>query len=106
MAIALMYVQLVLATVIFFYRGNARELFGVEWEPWQWWLTTSIFTNYLTLYSWWAMKDSYGAWRACIISMIVHMATDIILYTLHYGFQTKYAFAMLLVALAGFIVNK
>ena len=99
-------VALAVANVIFWYKGNAREIFGVDWSPFKWWLVTSLATNYLTLHAWWKLIEIGDVWRAGVTWGLVSLVTDLLLNTLHYGLNKKGAVALVLCGLASLIAHK
>jgi len=90
--------------IIFWYKGNAKYIYGVEWTPFHWWLYTSLFTNYLCLYAWWKLVELGDVWKAGVLSGIVHICIEVSLNSYYYGFNPKGVVALALIALAGLII--
>lgn len=97
--------SLCFANVIFWYKGNSKELFELNWTPFQWWLYTSLFTNYLTLFAWWKLIDIGDVWRAGVTWGLCSLTIDLILNTVYYGFNMKGIIALLLCAIAALIAH-
>ena len=93
------------ANVIFWYKGNAKELYGVDWTPFKWWLFTSLFTNYLTLHAWWKLIEIGDVWKAGVTWGLISLTIDLILNTAYFGFHWRGIIALLLCALAGAIAH-
>lgn len=47
-------------------------LYGIEWSPFYWWLTTGLITNYLGLLSWWYFVKEYNIWGAIAIAYFLN----------------------------------
>ena len=96
---------LILANIIFWYKGNSKELFGNDWTPFRWWLTTSLITIYVTLYAWWKLIEIGDVWKAGVTWGLCSLFTDLILNCIYFGFNMKGVIALLLCAIAGIIVH-
>ena len=96
---------LVLANIIFWYKGNSKELYGLDWTPLRWWLTTSLITNYVTLYAWWKLIEIGDVWKAGVTWGLCSLSVDLILNSYHFGFNVKGVIGLCLCALAGIIVH-
>lgn len=94
-----------LAQIIFWYKGNSKVVYGLDWEPFRWWLTTSLITNYLTLYSWWRMIEITDVWKAGAYWGGITILVDLTLNSIYFGFSIKGIVALLLVGIAGIIVH-
>ena len=92
------------AYIVFWYKGNAKDIYGLQWSPFHWWLYTSLVTNYLCLIAWWKLVEISDVWRAGVICGIIHICVEVSLNSYHYGFNPKGVIALALIALAGFIV--
>ena len=95
-----------IANVIFWFKGNSKAIYGIDWSPFTWWLTTSLLTNYLTLYAWWKMIEIGDVWKAGVVWGMISLTTDLILNTIYFGFNMRGTFALILCALAGVIAHK
>lgn len=96
---------LTLANVIFWYKGNAKLVFGLDWSPFKWWLYTSLATNYMTLYSWWKLIEISDVWKAGVIWGLSSLTVDIILNCYHFDFNWKGIIALCLCGIAALIVH-
>ena len=99
-------ILMAVANVIFWFKGNSKALYGFDWSPFKWWLTTSLFTNYLTLTAWWKMIEIGDVWKAGVAWGMTSLTMDLILNTAFFGFNARGILALLLCALAGLIVHK
>lgn len=97
---------LTLANIIFWYKGNAKEIYGLDWAPFKWWLYTSLITNYITLYAWWKLIEIGDVWKAGVTWGIVSLTVDLTLNTLYFGFNVRGVIALGLCGLSAFIVHK
>ena len=93
------------ANVIFWYKGNAKEIYGFYWSPFKWWLYTSLFTNYITLYAWWRLIEVGDVWKAGVTWGLFSLTIDLILNTAYYGLNWRGIVALLLCALAALIAH-
>lgn len=98
--------MLTLANLVFWFKGNSKELFQLDWTPFQWWLFTSLFTNYLTLYAWWKLIKLGDVWKAGVTWGLVSLVTDLTLNTLFFGFNFRGVVALLLCGIAALISHK
>jgi len=94
------------ANVVFWFKGNSRELFGLDWSPFKWWLYTSLFTNYLTLFSWWKLIEISNVWKAGVTWGLCSLTTDLLLNTWFYGLNLRGVVALLLCGLSALIAHK
>lgn len=99
-------IGLALANVIFWYKGNAKELYGLDWEPIKWWLYTSLITNYITLYAWWKLIEVGDVWKAGVTWGLTSLIVDLTLNTLHFGFNPRGVIALALCGVSALIVHK
>ena len=97
---------LAIANIIFWYKGNAKEIYGLDWTPLKWWLYTSLATNYITLYAWWKLIEIGDVWKAGVTWGIVSLSIDLTLNTLYFGFNVRGVIALGLCGLSAFIVHK
>lgn len=95
-----------IANVIFWFKGNSKALYGVDWTPLRWWLTTSLITNYLTLHAWWKMVEFGDVWKAGVAWGMTSLTVDLILNTVFFGFNARGIIALMLCAVAGLIAHK
>jgi len=93
------------SNVIFWYKGNSKELYGLDWSPFKWWLFTSLFTNYMTLTAWWKLIQLGDIWKAGVVWGLVSLTTDLLLNTAYFGFNWKGILALLLCAIAALIAH-
>tara|TARA_B100000902_G_C27244677_1_gene881947 strand:- start:133 stop:456 length:324 start_codon:yes stop_codon:yes gene_type:complete len=77
MQLALYLVLLCILYTILWFKGNAKPLFNIELNPWQWWLYTGLITNYLGLISWWFLVDTYKIWGALAITYALHSIIEL-----------------------------
>lgn len=96
---------LALSNVIFWYKGNSKEIYGLDWSPFKWWLCTSLFTNYMTLYAWWKLIEIADVWRAGVTWGLVSLTIDLILNCTYYGFNWRGVLALCLCGIAALIVH-
>ena len=96
---------LLVSCVIFWSKGNAKIIYGLEWSPFRWWLTTSLITSYMTLHAWWKLVELGDVWKAGVIWGMCSITIDLALNTWYYGFNWKGILALCLVAIAALIVH-
>jgi hypothetical protein len=95
----------ILCNIIFWLKGNAKPLWGVDWSPFKWWATTSLLTNYLMLTSWWRAVELLDIWKATFIWGAISVAVGIPLNGIFYGFNSRGVLAALLILVAGFVIR-
>lgn len=88
------------AQVIFWFKANSKYTHNLDWNPFQWWLYTSLFTSYMCLWAWWKLVDEGDVWKAQVIFVFCSLFVNLILNTMYYGFHTKGVLALCLCALA------
>ena len=98
-------ILLMLSNVIFWYKGNAKVVFGFDWSPFKWWLYTSLVTNYMTLYSWWKLIEISDVWKAGVIWGLTSLTVDITLNCYYFGYNWKGIAALCLCGIAALIVH-
>lgn len=96
---------LCLANVVFWFKGNAKALYGWDWTPFKWWLYTSLFTNYMTLYAWWKLIEMGDVWKAGVTWGLCSLTIDLILNCYFFGFNWKGVIALCLCGAAALIVH-
>lgn len=62
---------------LLWYKGNAKIIYGVDWSPFTWWLSTGLITNYLGLLSWWFFVKEYNIWGAIAITYLLHTIIEL-----------------------------
>lgn len=92
-----------LALIVFWFKGNSKDLYGLNWSPFEWWLYTSLFTNYLCITAWWKLVEIGDVWKAGIAVGICDVLVQIALNSYFYGFNPKGVIALALIILAGII---
>ena len=98
-------VLIFIANIIFWYKGQAKAVFGLDWSPWQWWLYTSLATNYLSLYAWWRLIELSNVWTAGVTWGICSLTVELILNSYFISFSWKGAVALILCLIAGLIAH-
>ena len=98
-------ILLCLSNVVFWFKGNSKELFNIDWTPFRWWLTTSLLTNYMTLIAWWKLIELGDVWKAGVIWGMCSITVDLMLNTAFFGFSWKGVIALCLCALAAIIAH-
>lgn len=93
------------AQVIFWFKGNARNVYEIEWSPFRWWLTTSLVTNYITLLAWWRLVDASDVWRAGVVWGVCSVVVDLVLNTLYFGAEWRGIVALLLCSLGAWVAH-
>ena len=96
---------ILLANVIFWYKGQSKALYGIDWSPLRWWATTSLVTNYLTLLSWWRLIEIGDVWRAGVTWGVCSLIVDVTLNCYYFGFHWKGIVALTLCAIGAFILH-
>lgn len=99
-AVAVPLAALLTASIIFWIKGNARQVFGCEWGPFRWWISVGWLTSYLTLYAWWRLVALWGVWRAGVVWSAAGLLVDLVLNTYFFGFELRAAFSLVLIAIA------
>ncbi len=97
--------MITVAQIIFWFKGNSKIVYGIDWSPWRWWLTTSLITNYLTLIGWWRLMEITNVWKAGVYWGISGVFVDLVLNSLYFGFNVRGACALALVAVAGYLAH-
>jgi len=92
-----------IASVIFWFKGNAKAVYGLDWSPFTWWWTTSLITNYLTLLSWWRLIEITDVWKAGVVWGLVSLLVDLILNSYFFGYNWRAIVALVLCAIAAII---
>ena len=100
---ALPILGLITASIIFWFKGNAKAQFGLDWSPFKWWLTTSLLTNYLTLHAWWKLIALSDVWKAGVIWGLVSLVVDLCLNTWFFGYNWRGGVALALCAIAAIV---
>ena len=80
-----------------------RDLYGWSWNPFEWWLYTGLFSNYINLFVWWYLQDSVGVWKATIYTSVIACFSNVILNSIFYSFNLKYIASLVLCSVAIFI---
>lgn len=108
----IMYIQYVvplsmilIANVIFWFKGNSKALFEIEWSPFRWWLTIGLLTDYLTLLAWWKLIHLSNVWRAGVLWGVVSLFTDLVLNSYYFGFNWRGMLALILCLIAALIAH-
>ena len=94
---------ILLAQVVFWFKGNAKFTHGLDWNPFQWWLYTSLFTSYACLYTWWDLVEAEGVYKAQAVFITCSLCINLVLNTYYFGFETKGVISLCLCTLALFI---
>jgi hypothetical protein len=92
-----------LAQIIFWFKGNSKIIYGLDWSPMRWWMTTSLLTNYLTLLGWWRLMEVTNVWKAGVYWGITGILVDLTLNTIYFGFNVRGAIALGLILVASLI---
>ena len=94
-----------IANVVFWFKGNSKAIYGLEWSPLKWWLYTSLATNYLTLLAWWKLIELTNVWKAGVLWGLISLVVELVLNTIYFGFNAKGIVALALCAIAAAIVH-
>lgn len=86
---------------LLWYKGNAKILFDVQFNPFQWWLYTGLITSYLGLTSWWFFVNNYTIWGAVAITYTLHTAVELGLNFMFFEPPTRIQYVGLGLILAG-----
>jgi len=97
--------SIVIAHTIFWFKGNSKILFGLDWSPFQWWLTVSLLTDYLTIYAWWMMIEKTNVWKAGAYWGLIAVLVDLSLNCIYFGVNIKGIIALMLIAIAGILIH-
>jgi hypothetical protein len=90
-----MYVLLIfLCAFIYWFRSNAKAAFGLDLTPFEWWLYTSLITNYAALNAWWGMRENFDVWKAGLIWQVILFAVEVSLNIYFFGSNPKMMFAL------------
>ncbi len=100
------FLALTFSSIIFWYKGNSKFVYDLDWSPFKWWLYTSLITNYLTLYAWWKLVEISNIWKAGVYWGLCNVIIDLVLNTIYFGFNIKGTLALLLCAISAFLVHK
>jgi hypothetical protein len=99
--------MLIVLYLILWYKGNAKLIYNIDFQPWQWWLYTGLITNYLGLLSWWHLVTHYSIWTATAVTYSLHAIVELCLNYFHYGlpnFQQGLGISLLIIG--SFLVLK
>jgi hypothetical protein len=96
---------LLVASIIFWYKGNAKQVYGLDWSPLRWWLFTSLFTNYLTLHAWWRLIELGDVWKAGVIWGVTSLLVDVTMNSIYFGFNWKGILALAMCGLAAALIH-
>lgn len=91
---------IVLCAFIYWFRSNAKAVFDLQWTPFQWWLYTSLITNYASLSAWWFLRESYDIWKATLIWQVILFTVEVSLNTYFFGFSFKMFISLSLIFIA------
>lgn len=91
---------IVFCALMYWFRSNAKVVFHLDWTPFQWWLYTSLLTNYASLTAWWYLRDFYDIWKATFIWQIILFFVEVSLNTYYFGFNLKIFISLCLIFLA------
>lgn len=97
---------LVVADIVFWYKGNAKLIYGIDWSPFKWWIYTSLVTNYITLHAWWRLIELGDAWKAGVTWGLINLSVDLILNTFYFGYNAKGVLALCLCALSALLAHR
>ena len=104
----MLYIFLTIVLYILLYlKGNSKILFDFQWTPFQWWLYTGLFSNYIGLISWWYFVEKYNIWGALAITYCLHSIVELGLS--FYFFEpptTSQIFGLGLLLIGGFLILK
>lgn len=92
---------IVFCAFVYWFRSNAKAVFDLQWTPFQWWLYTSLLTNYASLTAWWYLRGSgFDIWKATLIWQLLFFIVEVSLNTYFFGFNVKIFFSLALIFLA------
>lgn len=94
------------ANIIFWYKGNSKAIYGLDWSPFKWWLYTSLITNYITLHAWWKLIELSNVWKAGVTWGLCSLFVDLILNTIYFGFNLNGIIALAFCACSAFFAHK
>lgn len=97
-------ILITIAEIIFWIKGNSKELWQINWSPFRWWLTISLLTNYLTLHGWWLLLKTHGVWKGGVIWGVISVIITCILNSIFFEFDIKGVIALGLTAIALIII--
>jgi hypothetical protein len=86
-------------------RANALVVWGLDWNPFQWWLYTGLVTTYLALYARYMLVNHMSVWQITLLFSITSLATELLLNTIFFGANPKMYVAISLVGMA-MVVSK
>lgn len=87
-----------------FIKSNPEE-FGIgRIHPLMWWAVMGWVTAYVGMTNWTYVKAEIGPLKGLVYFTIFQVVFDVIVYSWYFGWQPKYAIAIILVAIAGAII--
>jgi hypothetical protein len=100
--------------ILGFYKSSAKDMaipIIKDFGWWQWWITFSLITNCIGLKAWWRISDTVengglGMVQAVFITTVIALVVDVVLLSIHYNIEVKNIIALVLVAIASYIVNE
>lgn len=105
MHIIFVFFALLLINSFYWFKGTAKDLFGLSWTPVEWWVYTGLISNYASLHIWWLLLEAQGIWKATLISSSMACFINIVCNSYFYKFEMKYCISMILCFLALLISN-
>lgn len=95
-----MYILLIFfCAVVYWFRSNAKAVFGLDLSPFEWWLYTSLVTTYASLNAWWYMRNTYDVWKAGLIWQVILFSVEVSLNVYFFGANPKMMISLTLVFL-------
>ena len=91
-----------LASLMVWYKANSKEVYGLDYSPFIWWLTIGWLVEYCYLNAWWTLTKEIQPWTAYLYLTVAGSVTHMTLMSLYYGFALKYivGFAFILLGVA------
>jgi hypothetical protein len=72
------------------YKANSKELFGLDYSPFIWWLSVGLIIEFCYLNAWWLLSKSIQPWSAYLMLSVAGSLTHMTLMSIYYGFALKY----------------
>lgn len=90
---------LIVCNIVYFYKGNLNEIYNTRVSWFEWWLYTSLITNYAMLKIYWEYLDRYGVWTANLIFSLTNIVVSFTGNIFYFGLDLKKAVAIAIILL-------
>ena len=89
----------VINAIAIFLKCQAHH-WGLDLEPWKWWLYSGLITSYLGQTAWRQMEKSFPEWQALCIDTAIHTGVWVVGFMIMYGAKPQYMISLVLMVAA------